>query len=112
MLEDDRVAHRLAADQMFLDDPLEDRRIALPVPGALGIDDSNWPAFADAQAVRLGAEDAAVLGKPELFEARLQELPGDQPAMQVAALRLGLIAAEKNVPPRHRNADALRLGAL
>jgi hypothetical protein len=28
--------------------------------------------------------------------------------MQVAAFRLRLIAAQKDVPPRNRNADALR----
>lgn len=112
MLDDDRVADRFAADQMFLDDPLEDRRIALAVPRAFRVDNGNRSAFADPQAVGLGAEDPALLGKPQLFEARLQKLPCDQAAMQVAALRLGLIAAQENVAPRDRNTDALCLGAL
>src|SRR6185295_12019650 len=100
------------ADQMFLHDPLEDRRIALAVPRALRIDDGNRSAFADPQAVGLGAENAAVLGQPQLFEARLQELPCDKAAMQVAALWLGLIAAQKNVAPRDGNTDTLGLVAL
>ena len=112
MLDDDRVADRLATDQMFLDDPLEDRRIALAVPGAFRIDNGNRSAFADPQAVGLGAENAAVLGQPQLFEARLQKLPSDQAAMQVAALRLGLIAAEQDVAPRDGNTDVLGLAAL
>src|SRR6476660_10503635 len=97
MLDDDRVADRLAADQVFLDDPLEDRRIALAVPGAFRVDNDNRPAFADPQAVGFGAENAALLGEPQLFEARLQKLPCDQAAVQVAALGLGLIAAQKNM---------------
>jgi hypothetical protein len=46
---------------MFLDDPLERGRIALPIPGALRIDDGNRTAFADAKAVRFAAQDAALL---------------------------------------------------
>ena len=112
MLDDDRVADRSAADQMFLDDPLEDRRIALAVPGAFRIDNGNRSAFANPQAVGLGAENAPLLGKPQLFEARLQKLPCDQAAVQVAALRLGLIAAKQDVTPRDGNTNALGLAAL
>ena len=64
-----------AGNQMFLDDPLEHRRIAVPVPGALGIDDRDRAAFADAQAVRLGAQDAALLGQAQL----LQPAPSGNP---------------------------------
>src|SRR3954447_16231674 len=112
MLDDCGVADPTTADQMFLDDPLEDWRIALAVPGAFRIDDGNRPAFADAQAVGFGSENAALLGQPQFLEARLQELPSDQATMQVAALRLGLVAAEQNVAPRDRNTDALGLRPL
>ena len=78
------------------------------VPGALGIDDGDRTAFADAKAVRLGAQDAALLGQPELLEAPLQKVPRREAAILVAAFRLRLIAAEKDVPPRDRHADALR----
>ena len=53
----------LSADQVLLDDALEDRRIAPAVPRALRIDDGDRPAFADAQAVRLRPQDAALLGR-------------------------------------------------
>src|SRR4051794_27736870 len=105
MRHDQRVAHRLATDQVLLDDPLEDRRIALAVPRAFRIHDGNRTAFTDAQAIGLGAQDAALFGEPELLKARFQKLPRDEAAMQVAALRLGLIAAEKDVAPGNRNSD-------
>src|SRR5688572_29054160 len=90
---------------MFLDDGLEHRRVALPVPRALGIDDGDGAALADAEAVRLGAQDAAVLREAELLEAPLQELPGRQAPFLVAAFRGGLVAAEKNVSPGLGDAD-------
>src|SRR4051812_22964063 len=93
---------------MFLDDPLEDRRVALPVPGTLGIDDGDRPAFADAQAVRLRAKHAALLRQAECLQARLQIVPRREAAILVAAFRLRLIAAEKDVPPGGGNADAVR----
>ena len=68
------------------------------VPRALGIDDRNRAAFADAEAIGLGAQDAALLGQAELLQAALQELPRREAAILVAAFRLGLIAAEKDVP--------------
>jgi hypothetical protein len=46
---------------MLLDDPLEDRRIALAVPRPFRIDDGDWTAVADAKAIGLGAQDAALL---------------------------------------------------
>src|SRR5438309_5278452 len=97
---------------MLLDNPLEDRRIAARVPRALGIDDRNRSAFADAQAVRFRAEDAALLGEPELPKAPLQELPRGEAALLVAALRRRLIAAEKDVAARDGHADGLRGRAL
>src|SRR6185436_15351378 len=97
MMRDQRVHDDAAADQMFLDDPLENRRVALAVPGAFGVDDGNRPAFTDAQAVRLGSQDATLFGQPKLLEAPLQEVPCRKAAILVAAFRLGLIAAEKDV---------------
>jgi len=40
-LDDDVLRDRRSADEMLLHDPLEDRRIASPVPGSLGVDDGN-----------------------------------------------------------------------
>src|SRR5262245_32422045 len=41
-LRDERVSDRPAADEMLLNDPFENRRIAFAVPRAIGIDDGNW----------------------------------------------------------------------
>src|SRR5262249_13813146 len=107
-----RVGDRPAPDQVLLDDPLEHRRIALGVPRPFGIDDCNWPVFTDTEAVGLRAQDSALVREAELFQSSLEEFPCDKATMQVAALRLRLIAAEKDVAARDRNADALRDLAL
>ena len=100
----------MAADEVVLDDALEGGRVAFAIPGALGIDDGDWTAFADAQAVGLRPQDAALLRKPQLLEPPLKKVPGRKAAILVAALRRRLIGAEKNVPARHRDADGLRNG--
>ena len=61
MLRDQRGFNDAAADEMFLDDPLEDRRIALPVPRTFWIHDGDRSAFADAQAVHFRAQNPALL---------------------------------------------------
>src|SRR4051794_20716588 len=109
---DERISHDAPGDEMLLDDPLEDGRIALRVPRAFGVDDRDRSAFADAQAVGLGAEDAALLRQTELLQPPLEKLPRGEAAVFLAALRVRLIAAEEDVPPRDRHADRLRHGAL
>src|SRR6185295_14910844 len=99
-------------DEMFLDDPLEDWRIAGGIPRAFGIDDGDRTAFADPQAIGFGPQDAALLRQAELLQAALEELPRREPALLLAAFRGGLVAAEKNVAPRDRDADAVRDVAL
>src|SRR5438046_10325745 len=95
------VGDNSAADEMFPDDPLENRRIAVPVPDTFGIDDGNRPALADAQAVCLGPENAAPLGEPELLQPQLQILPRGKAAVLLTTLRARLIAAQQDVPSRH-----------
>lgn len=99
-------------DEVLLDDPLEDRRIALPVPRTVGIDDGDRAAFADAEAVRLGPQNSALLGETERFQPRLEIVPGREAAILVAALRLRLIATEKDVSPGDRNANTARHNLL
>ena len=94
-----------AGNQVFLDDALEHGRIACAVPGAFGIDDRNRAALADAQAVGLGAQDAALVRQAELLQPPLQKVPRRQAAFLLAALRGRLVAAEKDVPPRDGDAD-------
>jgi len=93
-------------DEMFLNDALEDRRIARAVPHAFRIDDGNRTAFADTQTIGFRAQDAALLRQLQLLQPPLEELPRGKAALLVAALRLCLIAAEKDVAPRDRNTDA------
>src|SRR5262245_10426178 len=112
MTRNHELANRLAANEMLLDDPLEDRRIAGGVPQPFRIDHGNGSAFADTQAVRFGAEDAALLRQAELLQPALEELPRREAAILVAALRVGLIAAEENVTLCDRDADAHRDGVL
>src|SRR5262249_23217143 len=112
MLSNEGVDDRPAADEMLLNNPLEDRRIAFAVPGTIGIDNGNRSAFADAQAVGFRSHDAALLRQPQLLQAGFQKLPGGEAAILVAALGFGLVAAEKHVPLRDRHADALRDRAL
>ena len=105
MLRDQALGDDASANQMFLNDSLENRWVAACVPRALGVDDGNRAAFADPKAVRLRAENAALFGEPELLQSALQELPRRETAILLAALRSRLIAAEENVPPRDRHAN-------
>ena len=110
MARDEVVLDNPSADQMFLDDPLEHRRIAPSIPRALGVHDRNRAAFADAEAVRFGAQNAALLRQAELLQPALQKIPCLEAARFLAALRIRLIAAEQNVAARAADAD--RFGDL
>jgi len=105
------VLHRPPGDQVFLDDPLEHGRIAVAVPGSLRVHHGDRSLPADAQAVGLGAVDAAAFGQPQRFEPSLEVLPCGQPALPVAALGGGLVCAEEDVPPDRGDPQLLeRLG--
>src|SRR5436190_10309474 len=112
MLRDERIGHDATPNQVLLDDPLEDGRIAVRVPRALRIDDGDGAALADPQAVRFRPQNPAGLGETELPEPALEKIPRGQAAILLAALGCRLIAAEKDVAPRHVDADALRDGPL
>ena len=60
------------------------------------------------KAVRLRAQDPALIRQAELGEPPLEEIPRGDAAVSLAALRFGLIGAKKDVAPRH--GDANRLG--
>jgi hypothetical protein len=112
MPRDERSVDYAAANQMFLDDPLEDRRIALRVPRAFGINDGDWAALADAEAIRFRPQNAALLSETELLQPALEKLPCREAPIFLAAFRVRLIAAEKDVTARHLDADTLRDRAL
>ena len=82
------------ADEMLLDDPLEHRRVASPIPCAFRVDDGDRTSAADPETVGLRAQDAALLGEPEFRETSLEVLPGLEAARLLAAFRRGLVTAE------------------
>ena len=109
---DQMFGHDTTGDQMFLNDAFEHRRITVAVPNPFRVHDCNRTTLADAEAVGFGAKDAALFGEPQLFEAPLQKIPGGKATVLVAALRLRLIAAEKDVAPGDRHTDAGRDSSL
>jgi hypothetical protein len=97
--------NRNAADQVLLDDALEHRRIARPIPGTFRVHHGNRSSFADPKTVGFGSEYAALLRQAEFFQPPLQEFPRREAALLVTAFRVGLIAAQKNMAARRRHAD-------
>src|SRR5206468_7635445 len=83
------------------------QRIARLVPRPFRINERDRTALTDAQAVRLGTQNTALFRQPELLQPALEKVPRGKTALFLAAFRGGLIAAEENVAPRHRDADAV-----
>ena len=92
---------------MLFDDPFEHRRVARMVPDVVGPDDRDRPGLADPEAVGLGSLHPAALRKPALGQAALEEVPRLEPALLRAALRLGLVAAQENVPAGGETAEVV-----
>lgn len=89
---------RLSADEMVLDDFLEDLGCAALVPGAFRIDDRDRAADADLEAVGLGAGDAGEgTDEVEFLETALEVIPGFLTGGGVAALGLGGRGAQEDV---------------
>lgn len=86
-------------DQVFLNDTLERLGAGVAIPHALGIDQCDGPALAYAQAVSARTIDA--IEQSQFSQAPLEIIPCFNPGLACAALRFGLIGAEKNVTP-HR----------
>ena len=99
------VANDASLDEMLLDDPLEDRRVALTVPSTFGIHNGDRAAFADSQAVRLRSQNPALVGQAKFLQALLEKVPRDEPAFLLATFGRRLIAAEKDVAPCFRYSD-------
>src|SRR5688572_19548220 len=108
VLLDETFADGAASDEVFLDDLFEDWRVALAVPRSFRIDHRNRPAFADSQAIRFRTQDTALLREAELLQPALQELPRRHSPLLLAAFGRRLLAAEKNVAPRHPDANRPR----
>ena len=107
MEADQHVFNDFSADEMFLDDAVEVLRPAVGIPGPLGVDHGDRPTVADPQAVGLGSLDASLFGEAKLLEPALEMVPGLEGFIPPAALGLGLVAAEKDVPPGAGNPQLL-----
>jgi len=71
-------------------------------------DHRHWPRLTKLQAICLGAVNAALTGQFEFFESCFEVLPRLETGRFVTALRLGLIAAEKDVFLYRVGAEALQ----
>ena len=85
---------------MFLDDLFEHRRIARRVPHALGIDDGDRSALADAQAVGFRSENAALLGEAELLQPALEEFPRRETALFLVRRHANVNVEVSGIPPK------------
>ena len=86
------------ADEMLLDDLLQHFRRAAVIPHALGIDNGNGAAYADAQAVGACAEDEGVWAdEAQFLEARLEEFPRGGTRFAWAAFGIVGVHAEEDV---------------
>ena len=108
MRGDQIFTHDAAGDQMFLNDPFQNGRIALTVPGTIWVHDGNRSTLADAKTVRLGSQNAALFGELQFLQAPLQEIPRGEATLLLTAFRFRLIAAEKDMTPRDTHTDAGR----
>ena len=77
--DDDKLFHRHAADEVLLDNALENLGRASPVPDAVRVNHGHWTLLANPQAVCLGAVNPALADQAKLVQAFLQIAPGLEP---------------------------------
>jgi hypothetical protein len=83
-----------SADQMLLNNSLQDFRGARVVPDGFGIDDRDRAMRADSKAIRLGAINQRVRSNQvQFFQAFLQKLPRFESFFFRSAFGFGLIRA-------------------
>ena len=99
-LRDHKILNHFPADEMFLNNPLQHRRITLGIPRPFGVHHRNRAVQTDAQTVRLGAKHAALLGQIQLRQPRLQKVPRFERFLFVTTFGLRLVGTKEYVPPR------------
>jgi len=72
MLCEEMIHHRPPADEVFLDDPLQDGGRARVIPGSLGINHGNRPMVADPEAIGLGPVDPSISRQAQFIQSFLQ----------------------------------------
>ena len=84
---------------MVLNDFFKSFRGAGVIPDAFRVNHGHRSLLADAEAVRLGAEHAGMLGggEAEFLEAVFEEFPRRQAVVFCAAFGVRLVRAEENV---------------
>ena len=83
-----------------MNDPFQHGRRDRVVPGSIGIHNCDRALLANAQAIRLGAVYGLLcLRKAQLLKAPLQIIPRGKALFLWGACRLGLVSAQKYVPP-------------
>ncbi len=89
----------MPADEVLLDDYFQHFRGAGVIPCAFWINDGDGAVEADAQAIRLGAEDFGIFatGEVELLEAGFEKFPGCEAGFFGATFRFRLIGTKEDV---------------
>jgi hypothetical protein len=109
-LEECLIRHNLVADQMFLDDPLNNFWGRRFVPDPFGVDQHDRALLADAQTIGLGAEDATgTIGgrfvEAQFLEAAFEVVPGDEAGRFVATDRVRLVGADQDMAIDRRQVE-------
>ena len=112
MFDDQVLRHNSPSNEVLLDDFLEHWRIALGVPGTLGIDHCDRSATANPQAVYFTAEHTTLLAEIQFFQPSLEIIPCLKRSLSPTADRLSLIATEQNVPASCTHSNFVRLVLL
>ena len=95
---EDELCDGPSADQMFLNDALEDFGRRGVIPDTIWVDDGYGALLADAQAVGFGAVDAVfALHETGFSEAFFEILPGNVGDLARGAFGGGLVGAEEDV---------------
>ena len=91
------ILYRDAADQVFLNNPLEHVFGAAVVPDTVGPNDGDRACSADAQAICFGPCDAAIAVEPQFFQALLEVFPCRSADCRCAAFALLRFGTEENM---------------
>jgi len=107
MKREEMLLDNASADQVLLDDPLQDLRTARMIPRSFGIHDCDGSLRADPQAVGFRSEHTALPAQAQFIQTALEILPGSKAIFARTAFGLRLIAAKEDMPLRLWNADRL-----
>jgi len=107
-----KLGDDFSADEVLLNDTLENLGRAGVIPDAVRINDGDRALLTNAQAVGFGAVDGriAASSQAEFFKALFEVFPRREPGLFCAALWLGLIGAEEDVALDFAETECVRAG--